>query len=105
MKSRNIHESHRHHPATPQSHNVLTSCRLPSLSMIGTGQEPPPKVLVPEKLSPDGLALLRASLEVDERRGLDADELLQIIPEYEALVVRSETKVTANLLRDRKSVV
>ncbi|KAH3493989.1 hypothetical protein KXW98_007203 [Aspergillus fumigatus] len=69
-----------------------------------SAKQPPPKVLVPEKLSPDGLALLRASLEVDERRGLDADELLQIIPEYEALVVRSETKVTANLLRAAKQL-
>ncbi|PKX98376.1 D-3-phosphoglycerate dehydrogenase [Aspergillus novofumigatus IBT 16806] len=69
-----------------------------------SAKQPPPKVLVPEKLSPDGLALLRASLEVDERKDLDADELLQIIPEYEALVVRSETKVTANLLRAAKQL-
>ncbi|KAJ5619840.1 D-3-phosphoglycerate dehydrogenase [Penicillium lagena] len=58
-----------------------------------------PKVLVPEKLSPDGLALLRTSLDVDERRGLSADDLLQIIPDYEALLVRSETKVTATVLQ------
>ena len=38
-----------------------------------------PKVLVPEKLSPDGLALLRASLDVHERKGLSPDELLEII--------------------------
>lgn len=61
--------------------------------------EPRPKVLVPEKLSPDGLALLRGSLDVDERKGLTAEELLQIIPQYEALLVRSETKVTATVLR------
>lgn len=59
----------------------------------------PPKVLVPEKLSPDGLALLRSSLDVDERRGLSPEELLEIIPNYEALLVRSETKVTATVLR------
>ncbi|RHZ44259.1 D-3-phosphoglycerate dehydrogenase [Aspergillus thermomutatus] len=64
----------------------------------------PSKVLVPEKLSPDGLALLRASLQVDERMGLGADELLKIIPEYDALVVRSETKVTAALLRAAKQL-
>ena len=57
-----------------------------------------PKVLVPEKLSPDGLALLRTTLDVDERKGLSAEELIKIIPEYEALLVRSETKVTAPLL-------
>ncbi|EFQ96880.1 D-3-phosphoglycerate dehydrogenase [Nannizzia gypsea CBS 118893] len=60
---------------------------------------PRSKVLVPEKLSPDGLALLRSSVEVDERQGLTADELLKIIPEYEALLVRSGTQVTASLLQ------
>jgi D-3-phosphoglycerate dehydrogenase / 2-oxoglutarate reductase len=63
-----------------------------------------PKVLVPEKLSPDGLALLRAELDVHERKGLTPDELLQIIPEYEALLVRSETKVTALLLQAAKNL-
>ena len=60
------------------------------------------KVLVPEKLSADGLALLSTSLEVDNRHGLSADELLAIIPDYDALVVRSETKVTATVLRAAK---
>lgn len=60
------------------------------------------RVLVPEKLSPDGLALLRDSLDVDERKGLSPDELLAIIPEYDALVVRSETKVTATVLQAAK---
>lgn len=63
-----------------------------------------PKVLVPEKLSPDGLALLRKTLEVDERKGLSAEELLKIIPDYEALLVRSETKVTASLLSAGKKL-
>ena len=67
----------------------------------GHGQ-PRPKVLCPEKLSPDGLALLRKTLDVDEKKGLSADELISIIPEYEALLVRSETKVTAPLLKAAK---
>lgn len=65
---------------------------------------PRPKVLSPEKLSSDGLALLRNTLHVEERKGLSADELLQIIPEYEALLVRSETKVTAELLAAGKKL-
>lgn len=63
-----------------------------------------PKVLVPEKLSPDGLALLRTSLDVHEKKGLSAEEILAIIPEYEALLVRSETKVTATLLGAAKNL-
>jgi len=63
-----------------------------------------PKVLIPEKVSPDGLALLSATLEVDERKGLTAEQLLEIIPNYEALIVRSETKVTADLLAAGKKL-
>jgi D-3-phosphoglycerate dehydrogenase len=59
---------------------------------------PKPKVLVPEKVSPDGLALLRRTLDVDEKKGLSPDELKAIIGGYDGLIVRSETKVTAELL-------
>lgn len=65
---------------------------------------PKPKVLVPEKLSADGLALLRTTLDVHEKKGLSADEILAIIPEYEALLVRSETMVTATLLAAAKNL-
>ncbi|KAF2494712.1 phosphoglycerate dehydrogenase [Lophium mytilinum] len=65
---------------------------------------PKPKILIPEKVSPDGLALLQASFEVHEKKGLSADELKAIIPEYEALIVRSETKVTADLLDAAKKL-
>ncbi|KIV83437.1 phosphoglycerate dehydrogenase [Exophiala sideris] len=57
-----------------------------------------PRVLCPEKLSQDGLTLLRKTLEVDEKKGLTPEQLIDIIPAYDALVVRSETKVTAALL-------
>ena len=63
-----------------------------------------PKVLVPEKVSVDGLALLRKTLEVDERKGLTPEELTSIIAEYEALIVRSETKVTKALLEAGKKL-
>ncbi|KAK4579927.1 hypothetical protein LTR86_000128 [Recurvomyces mirabilis] len=63
-----------------------------------------PKVLIPEKVSPDGLALLQASLEVHERKGLSPEDLLQIIGEYDALIVRSETKVNAALLAAGKNL-
>jgi D-3-phosphoglycerate dehydrogenase len=65
---------------------------------------PRPKVLIPEKVSPDGLALLKKTLDIDERKGLTPEELIAIIPEYEALIVRSETKVTAELLKAAKKL-
>lgn len=63
-----------------------------------------PKVLAAEKLSPDGLALLRKGVDVHEKKGLSPEELLAVIPEYEALLVRSETKVTASLLQAAKNL-
>ncbi|EXJ90803.1 phosphoglycerate dehydrogenase [Capronia coronata CBS 617.96] len=56
------------------------------------------RVLCPEKLSSDGLSLLRKTVDVDEKEGLTPEQLIAVIPEYEALLVRSETKVTAALL-------
>jgi hypothetical protein len=38
-----------------------------------------PKVLIPEKVSPDGLNLMQKTLAVDEKKGLSADQLLEII--------------------------
>lgn len=66
------------------------------------GHDARPKVLIPEKVSPDGLKMLQASLEVHERKGLSPEELEQIIDDYDALIVRSETKVTASLMQAGK---
>ena len=63
-----------------------------------------PRVLVPEKLSSDGLSLLQKSLDVDQRKGLTPEELLNIIPDYDALIIRSETKVTSSLLSAAKKL-
>ena len=56
------------------------------------------KVLVAEPLSEAGLDLLRRELEVDVRSGLSPEELASIIEGYDALVIRSATKVDATLL-------
>ena len=53
------------------------------------------KILVADPIAQDGIDILQREAEVDVRTGLPLDELLRIIPEYHALVVRSETKVTA----------
>ncbi|KAK4153085.1 D-isomer specific 2-hydroxyacid dehydrogenase [Chaetomidium leptoderma] len=52
-------------------------------------------------LSPEGLALLRSTgyqVDVPPPASLSAADLLQQIPSYHALIVRSETKVTAEVL-------
>lgn len=58
-----------------------------------------PRILVPEKVSQDGLALLTPHFDVDNRVGLTADELIAAIPGYHGLIVRSETKVTPEVLQ------
>ncbi|KAI0594726.1 phosphoglycerate dehydrogenase [Biscogniauxia sp. FL1348] len=57
-----------------------------------------PRILVSEKVSPDGLALLTPDFEVDIRQGLTPEQLIEQIPAYHGLIVRSETKVTAAVL-------
>lgn len=60
-----------------------------------------PRILVPEKVSADGLSLLQeAHFEVDVRPGLAPEDLLSLIPSYQALIIRSETKVTAEVLAE-----
>ncbi len=58
------------------------------------------KVLISDKLSESGLKILSKvpDLQVDVKTGLKADELKKIIGEYDGLIVRSSTKVTADLL-------
>jgi D-3-phosphoglycerate dehydrogenase len=56
------------------------------------------KILVAEKLAPSGLDLLRQHHEVDERLGLSPEEYRAIIPEYDALLVRSQVKVDAAMI-------
>jgi D-3-phosphoglycerate dehydrogenase len=74
---------------------------LPSQESIGSNR---PKVLIPEKVSPDGLALLSSSFEIHQPKNLSAQDLLSIIPEYDALIIRSETKVTVEVLAAAKKL-
>ncbi len=56
------------------------------------------RILVTEQIAEEGLERMRAAAHVDLRLGLDRSELLAILPEYDALVVRSATKVTREVL-------
>lgn len=58
------------------------------------------KVLVSDPISKEGLAVFENAegIEVDVNTGLPEDELCKIIPEYDALIVRSQTKVTAKVI-------
>ena len=59
------------------------------------------RVLVSDGMSDVGLAALRAApyLQVDVKTDLSPAQLLAEIPAYDALLVRSATQVTAEVLR------
>jgi len=59
-----------------------------------------PAILVADVFAEPGMELLRAQARVDVRRGLDEDALIAALIEgrYDALVVRSESRVTARVL-------
>lgn len=57
------------------------------------------KVLVSDSISPLGVEILtKAGLEVDVKTGLKPEELKAIIGDYHALIVRSATKATAEII-------
>jgi D-3-phosphoglycerate dehydrogenase / 2-oxoglutarate reductase len=64
--------------------------------MAAPGQRP--RVLVADPIAAEGIALLREVAQVDERRGLSSAQLAAAIGEYDALVVRSETRVTPEVI-------
>ncbi|MBP8292170.1 MAG: phosphoglycerate dehydrogenase [Caldilineaceae bacterium] len=62
------------------------------------------RVLVADAMSDAGLAPLQAAqnIDVDVKPGATPEELLQVIPEYDALLVRSATRVTADVIHAGK---
>lgn len=57
-----------------------------------------PRVLVADPVAREGIAALAGVAQVEERTGLGPERLAQIIGDYDALIVRSETKVTAPVI-------
>jgi hypothetical protein len=59
------------------------------------------KVLVSDNLGEDGIRMFQEApgIDVDVKTGLEPDALKAIIADYDALVIRSATKVTEDLLQ------
>ena len=57
-----------------------------------------PKVLITDNVDAEGIDLLQKNVPTDIKRGLSPDELIAVIGDYDALVVRSETKVTERVI-------
>lgn len=64
------------------------------------------KVLVSDQLGEIGISMFEQEegITVDVKTGLSPEELKKIIGEYHALVIRSATKVTADLLNEAKKL-
>ncbi len=58
------------------------------------------KVIATDGMAPDGVEIFEKAdgIELEVRKGVDADELLKIIPEYDGIIIRSATKVTEEVL-------
>lgn len=62
------------------------------------------KVIVAERIAEAGVEVLRKDLDVDLRFGIKQEELLEIIENYDALIVRSQIKVNEELLMRGKKL-
>jgi D-3-phosphoglycerate dehydrogenase len=59
------------------------------------------RVLISDKLEPPGLDLLRqAGIELDERHGLTGTSLQEALHSADGVIVRSGTRITADLLEN-----
>jgi len=64
------------------------------------------KVLVTDKISEHGIKLLEVEpeFEVTTAVGISQDELISMVPSYDALIVRSATKVTKDVIEAAKKL-
>ncbi|MDD2760798.1 MAG: phosphoglycerate dehydrogenase [Methylomonas sp.] len=64
------------------------------------------KILISDKLAEDGTNFLneQEGLQIHIQTGLNEDALCEIIPEYDALLIRSDTQVTEKVLKAGKKL-
>jgi D-3-phosphoglycerate dehydrogenase / 2-oxoglutarate reductase len=65
-----------------------------------------PKILIADSISQRGIDELsrEGGLDITIKPGLSETDLIEIIPEFSAIVVRSQTRVTADILKAGKSL-
>ena len=65
----------------------------------------PTKILVSDPLDEEGLTILKNSgFPFDLKPGLSEEELCEIIDDYDCLIIRSGTKVTAKVIEAAKNL-
>ncbi|MEI6429090.1 MAG: phosphoglycerate dehydrogenase [Pseudanabaena sp. ELA607] len=63
-----------------------------------------PKVLVSDPIDQVGIDILSQVATVDIKTGLPQDELIAIIPEYDAIMIRSGTRLTKEIIEAGKNL-
>ena len=64
-----------------------------------------PRVLIADNLSPAALAIFNErAIEADTKTGLSKEQLLEIVANYDAIAVRSATKITSEIIRAAKKL-
>ena len=63
-----------------------------------------PKVLVSDPIDQVGIDILSQVATVDVKTGLPQDELIAIIPEYDAIMIRSGTRLTKEIIEAGKNL-
>ncbi|WP_422443994.1 phosphoglycerate dehydrogenase [Thermoanaerobacterium sp. DL9XJH110] len=58
------------------------------------------KILISDDIAVEGIDILRQECEVDVKTRLSEKEIIEIIKDYDALIVRSATKVTKNIIEN-----
>jgi D-3-phosphoglycerate dehydrogenase len=53
------------------------------------------KILITDGLDESGQAILRGFAEVDDRNGISMDDLISVLPSFDAIVIHGRTKITA----------
>lgn len=62
------------------------------------------KILVTDGLEENGKIILAKEAQVDDKKGVSAEELLKIIGDYDAIIVRGRTKVTKEIFEAGKKL-
>lgn len=63
------------------------------------------KILISDPIAKEGVELLKkGGFTVDEKSGLPPEELIKVIPDYDAIIVRGATKVTKDVINAGKNL-
>ena len=64
-----------------------------------------PKVLIADKLSPAAVAIFKErGVDIDNKPGMTKEELLAVVDQYDGIAIRSNTKITADVIKAAKKL-